>query len=60
MQITLNLPDELLQHFSQDYLSREVLEALVVQAYQAEKLPAFYVPTPGDELQCADGYLLLL
>lgn len=36
MQITLDLPDELLQHFSQDRLSREILEALAVQAYQAQ------------------------
>jgi predicted HTH domain antitoxin len=38
MQITLNLPDELVQHFSHEQLSREILEALVVQAYQAEKI----------------------
>lgn len=38
MQITLELPDELLQHFSQDRLSREILEALAVQAYQTEKI----------------------
>ncbi|MFQ4136976.1 UPF0175 family protein [Nodosilinea sp. PGN35] len=38
MQITLDLPDELIQHFSQDRLSREILEALAVQAYQAEKI----------------------
>jgi predicted HTH domain antitoxin len=38
MQITLELPDELLQHFSQDHLSREILEALAVQAYQTEKI----------------------
>jgi predicted HTH domain antitoxin len=38
MQITLNLPDELLQHFNRDRLSREILEALVVQAYQSEKI----------------------
>ncbi|MBD2579470.1 UPF0175 family protein [Oscillatoria sp. FACHB-1406] len=38
MQITLNLPDELIQHFNRDRLDREVLEALVVQAYQTEKI----------------------
>lgn len=38
MQITLDLPNELLQHFSQNRLSGEILEALVVQAYQAEKI----------------------
>lgn len=34
MQITIDLPDELVQHFNRDHLSREILEALVVQAYQ--------------------------
>ncbi|MDV3351659.1 UPF0175 family protein [Leptothoe sp. LEGE 181152] len=38
MQVTLNLPDELLQHFNLDQLAREILEALVVQAYQLEKI----------------------
>lgn len=38
MQITIDLPDELVQHFNRDYLSREILEALVVQAYQTEKI----------------------
>jgi predicted HTH domain antitoxin len=38
MQITLDLPDELVQHFNRDHLSREILEALVVQAYQVEKI----------------------
>ncbi|MDX2099543.1 MAG: UPF0175 family protein [Leptolyngbyaceae cyanobacterium bins.59] len=38
MQITLNLPDELLQYFNRDHLAREILEALVVQAYQDEKI----------------------
>lgn len=38
MQITLDLPDELIQHFNQDHLLREILEALVVQAYQMEKI----------------------
>ena len=37
MQITLDLPEELLQYFDQDHLSREILEALAVQAYQTEK-----------------------
>lgn len=38
MQITLELPDELVQHFNLDHLAHEVLEALVVQAYQGEKI----------------------
>jgi len=38
MQITIDLPDELIQHFSRDGLAREILEALVTQAYQAEKI----------------------
>lgn len=38
MQITLHLPDELAQHFNPEQLSREILEALVVQAYRAEKI----------------------
>jgi predicted HTH domain antitoxin len=38
MQITLDLPEELLQHFNQDHLPREILEALAIQAYQAEKI----------------------
>ncbi len=38
MQITLDLPDSLLQHFNPDDLPREILEALVVQTYQAEKV----------------------
>ena len=38
MQITLDLPEELLQHFDQNLLSREILEALAIQAYQAEKI----------------------
>ena len=38
MQITIDLPDELVQHFNRDHLTREILEALVVQAYQAEKI----------------------
>ncbi len=38
MQITLNLPDELVQHFNRNDLSREILEALVIQAYQQEKI----------------------
>jgi predicted HTH domain antitoxin len=38
MQITLNLPDELVQHFNRDRLAREILEALVIQSYQVEKI----------------------
>ncbi|NMF83738.1 UPF0175 family protein [Nodosilinea sp. P-1105] len=38
MQVTLDLPEELLQYFDMDHLSREILEALAVQAYQAEKI----------------------
>lgn len=38
MQIILNLPDELVQHFNRDHLAREILEALVIQAYQVEKI----------------------
>jgi predicted HTH domain antitoxin len=38
MQITIDLPDELIQHFNQDCLAHEIVEALVVQAYQAEKI----------------------
>ncbi len=38
MQITLNLPDELIQHFKQDKLANEILEVLVVRAYQLEKI----------------------
>ena len=32
MQITLDLPDALIQHFNPDNLSREILEALSIQA----------------------------
>ncbi|MFB6276278.1 MAG: UPF0175 family protein [Halothece sp.] len=38
MQITINLPDELVQHLGSNHLEREVIEALAVQAYQAEKI----------------------
>lgn len=38
MQITIDLPDELIQHFNSAQLGREILEALVVQAYQTEKI----------------------
>ncbi len=38
MEITLNLPDKLVQHFNQNHLAREILEALAVQAYQAQKI----------------------
>jgi hypothetical protein len=38
MQITLDLPDELLQHFNPNQLSLEILKALAMQAYQTEKI----------------------
>jgi predicted HTH domain antitoxin len=38
MQITLDLPDELIQHYNPNHLTREIVEALVVQAYQTEKI----------------------
>lgn len=38
MQITIDLPEKLLQHFNRDRLAREILEALVIQAYQTEKI----------------------
>jgi predicted HTH domain antitoxin len=38
MQVTLDLPDELMQHFNSNRLPQEILEALAVQAYQAEKI----------------------
>ncbi|NEP16132.1 MAG: UPF0175 family protein [Leptolyngbya sp. SIO4C1] len=40
MQITVDIPDELAQHFdcSQQQLSRQILEALVVRAYQTEQI----------------------
>jgi len=38
MQITLDLPDELVQHFNPNQLPCEILEALAVQAYQTEKI----------------------
>jgi len=38
MQITLDLPEELIQHFNSGDLPRKILEALVMQAYQAEKI----------------------
>ncbi|MDZ7962567.1 MAG: UPF0175 family protein [Aulosira sp. DedQUE10] len=38
MQITIDIPDELVQHFNREHLTREILEALVVQAYQSEKI----------------------
>jgi len=43
VQITLELPDKLIQHFNQDFLAHEILEALVVQAYQAEKITSIEV-----------------
>jgi predicted HTH domain antitoxin len=38
MQITIDLPEELTQYFNHDRLAREILEALVIQAYQTEKI----------------------
>ncbi|MDJ1179719.1 UPF0175 family protein [Roseofilum sp. BLCC_M91] len=38
VQITLDIPDELVDHFNPNHLAREILEALVVQAYQTEKI----------------------
>lgn len=38
MQITIDLPEKLVQHFNHDRLAREILEALVIQAYQTEKI----------------------
>jgi predicted HTH domain antitoxin len=38
MQITIDLPDELVQHFNSNHLAHEILEALVVQAYRTEKI----------------------
>jgi len=38
MQITINLPDELVQHLGSNHLEQEVISALVLQAYQAEKI----------------------
>jgi predicted HTH domain antitoxin len=43
MQITLDLPEDLLQYFDPDQLSREILEALAVQAYQTEKITSAQV-----------------
>lgn len=33
MRITIDLPDELLQHYNHNNLPREILEVLVVRAY---------------------------
>jgi predicted HTH domain antitoxin len=38
MQITLDLPEELLQHFDLTQLPHEILVALAIQAYQGEKI----------------------
>ncbi|PZO44795.1 MAG: hypothetical protein DCF17_03125 [Shackletoniella antarctica] len=38
MQITLDLPEELIQHFDPDDLSREILAELVIQAHETEKI----------------------
>ncbi len=37
MQITLDLPNKLLQHFNPNQLPRQILETLAVQAYQTKK-----------------------
>jgi predicted HTH domain antitoxin len=38
MQITIDIPDELIRHFNSDCLENEILESLVIQAYQTEKI----------------------
>jgi predicted HTH domain antitoxin len=38
MRITIDLPDELLEHYNHNNLSCEILEALVVRAYRSEKI----------------------
>lgn len=38
MQITIDLPEELIQHFKRDHLAHQIIEALVIQAYQTEKI----------------------
>jgi predicted HTH domain antitoxin len=38
MQITLNLPEELMQHYSKERLDQKVIEALVIEAYRTEKI----------------------
>lgn len=38
MQITLELPDELVRHYNRECLTREILEALAIQAYQTQKI----------------------
>jgi hypothetical protein len=38
MQITIDLPENLIQHFNHDQLARDILEALVVQVYQSTKI----------------------
>ncbi len=38
MKINIDLPDELIQHFNHDRLAREILESLVIQTYQNEKI----------------------
>jgi len=43
MQITLNLPEALMQHFSPERINQEILEALAIQAYRAEKISAAQV-----------------
>jgi predicted HTH domain antitoxin len=43
MEITVELPEELAQHFNRTELNREILEALVVQAYRMEKITSAQV-----------------
>ncbi|NES85629.1 MAG: UPF0175 family protein [Moorea sp. SIO2B7] len=38
MQITLELPDDLVKHFNPNQIVREILEALAIHAYQTEKI----------------------
>ncbi|MGA1623598.1 MAG: UPF0175 family protein, partial [Synechocystis sp.] len=38
MQITIDLPDDLVQHFKPDQLNREIAESLVAQAYRNQKI----------------------
>jgi hypothetical protein len=38
MQITLELPDELVQHIPREQIPRTILEVLLLQAYQTEQL----------------------
>ncbi|APB34452.1 hypothetical protein GlitD10_2123 [Gloeomargarita lithophora Alchichica-D10] len=38
MQITINLPEELMKYYSRERFGQEVLEALVIEAYRTEKI----------------------